>query len=142
MPSAFIALTVGLITFSITLLKTKGLTIGAGEYAPIPPVFGPLSALSLALWSCEVAIGSILSPSTITIKLASSPFKNSSITTLDPASPNRFPSSISLIATIASFRVLAIITPFPAASPSAFITIGAPISLTYLIARLDSVKTL
>jgi hypothetical protein len=30
----------------------------------MPPVFGPLSPLSLALWSCEVAIGKIFDDGT------------------------------------------------------------------------------
>ena len=32
-------------------------TTGAGEQAPMPPVLGPVSPSSRALWSCEVASG-------------------------------------------------------------------------------------
>jgi hypothetical protein len=47
----------------------------------MPPVFGPRSPSSRRLWSCEVANGSTCSPSAMTMKLASSPGRNSSITT-------------------------------------------------------------
>ena len=39
----------------------------------MPPVLGPLSPSSRALWSWLVASGSTLLPSTMTMKLASSP---------------------------------------------------------------------
>ena len=51
----------------------------------MPPVFGPVSPSPTRLWSCEVAIGSAVLPSTIEMKLASSPSRNSSITTRAPA---------------------------------------------------------
>ena len=54
-------------------------------------------------------------------KLASSPARNSSITTCAPASPNA-PSNISASAVSASMRVGAITTPLPAAKPSALST--------------------
>ena len=65
-------------------------------------------------------------PSTMTIKLASSPSRNSSITTRLPALPKALPESISRTASSASCNVIATITPLPAAKPSAFTTIGAP----------------
>ena len=37
----------------------------ASEYDPIPPVFGPLSPLSRALWSCEVARGRMFLPAKV-----------------------------------------------------------------------------
>jgi len=55
---------------------------------------------------------------------ASTPSKNSSITTSFPESPNFLSTIISLSASIASARLKAIITPLPAASPLALITTG------------------
>ncbi|MCY1460815.1 hypothetical protein D9M71_784040 [compost metagenome] len=94
----------------------------------MPPVFGPVSPSPTRLWSWLVAIGSTLWPSTMTMKLASSPSRNSSITTREPASPKALPASMSRTASSASARVMATITPLPAARPSALITIGAPFS--------------
>ena len=51
----------------------------------MPPVFGPVSPSPTRLWSWLVAIGSAVRPSTIEMKLASSPSRNSSITTRAPA---------------------------------------------------------
>ncbi len=94
----------------------------------MPPVLGPVSPSPTRLWSCEVAIGSAVLPSTIEMKLASSPSRNSSITTRAPASPNALPESMSRTASSASASVIATITPLPAARPSALTTIGAPFS--------------
>ena len=55
----------------------------------MPPVFGPASPSPRRLWSCEVASGSTCAPSTMAMKLASSPSRNSSMTTLSPAGPKR-----------------------------------------------------
>ena len=55
----------------------------------MPPVFGPVSPSPTRLWSCAVASGSAVSPSERTKKLASSPSRNSSITTSAPAAPMR-----------------------------------------------------
>ena len=76
----------------------------------------------------------------MTIKLASSPSKNSSITIFFPASPNISDSRDCKIASFASSNVYAIVTPLPAARPSAFITIGHPFSSTYFIACFASLK--
>ncbi len=92
----------------------------------MPPVLGPLSPSPTRLWSWLVAIGSTFSPSTMTMKLASSPSRNSSMTTRAPASPKALPESMSRTASSASCRVMATITPLPAARPSALTTIGAP----------------
>ena len=62
----------------------------------MPPVFGPSSPSRRRLWSCEVASGSTCVPSTMAMKLASSPSRNSSITTLSPALPKR-PSNIARV---------------------------------------------
>ena len=64
------------------------------------------------------------SPLTIAMKLASSPCRNSSITTVLPAAPN-WPENIACAASIASSVVSQMMTPLPAARPSAFTTRGA-----------------
>jgi phosphoribosylamine--glycine ligase len=48
---------------------------------------------------------------------------------------------VDAFASLASCCVLAIITPLPAAKPSALITIGVPFSCTYFTAGSTSVKT-
>ena len=48
----------GSMTSRITRACTAGVTTGAGEYAPMPPVFGPWSPSSSRLWSWLVASGS------------------------------------------------------------------------------------
>ena len=91
----------------------------------MPPVFGPSSLLSRRLWSCATGKLTKFSPSQIAKKLNSKPSKNSSTTTNLPASPKLAPLSMSLTASLASSLEFAMITPFPAQSPSAFTTIGA-----------------
>ena len=91
----------------------------------MPPVLGPVSPSPTRLWSCAVASGSAVSPSTRAKKLASSPGRNCSITISSPAAPNRCSASISRAAARASSRVWAITTPLPAASPSALTTTGS-----------------
>ena len=71
----------------------------------------------------------------------SSPSINSSTTTRLPALPKAPSPMISSMAPSASSRVIATITPLPAASPSALITIGAPSDLIYSLAAAASVKT-
>ncbi|CJR97360.1 Uncharacterised protein [Streptococcus pneumoniae] len=56
------------------------------------------------------------------------------------ASPNFSSSRKSCRHAIASSSVIATVTPFPAASPSAFITIGAPFSCTYAFASSKDVN--
>ena len=92
----------------------------------MPPVFGPLSPSNARLWSCADASGSAVSPSHSAKNEASSPARNSSMTTSAPA-----------VAQAAAEHhvdrgfglgdVSATITPLPAASPSALTTIGAPL---------------
>ncbi len=54
MPSSAIAFTDGrTISFSIRV-SNAGVTTSAGEYVPIPPVFGPVSPSPTRLWSCDV----------------------------------------------------------------------------------------
>src|SRR5688500_12393302 len=88
MPSAARPASVGSITSRMIRAKSSGVTTGAGEYAPMPPVFGPVSPSPRRLWSCDVASGSTCLPSAMTMKLASSPSRNSSTTMTRPASPN------------------------------------------------------
>ena len=76
----------------------------------------------------------------MTIKLASSPSRNSSITIRCPASPKALPANISFIAFSASVCVMATMTPLPAARPSALITIGVPTLWRYSSAGAISVK--
>ena len=57
MPSAAMPLMVGWMISRKTLRVKLGVTIGAGEYAPMPPVFGPWSPSSRRLWSWLVASG-------------------------------------------------------------------------------------
>ena len=42
---------------------SSGVINGAGEYAPMPPVFGPVSPSNARLWSCAVSSITNLSPS-------------------------------------------------------------------------------
>ncbi len=70
----------------------------------MPPVLGPWSPSKARLWSCAVASGSAVSPSTSAKKLASSPSRNSSMTTSVPAAPNAPPKQSSM-ASSASSRV-------------------------------------
>jgi hypothetical protein len=96
----------------------------------MPPVFGPVSPSPTRLWSCEVASGSTCSPSTITMKLASSPSRNCSTTTVSPALP-RLPANMASMAAIASSAVGAMTTPLPAARPSALTTMGGRCARTH-----------
>ena len=110
--------------------SSAAVTTGAGEQAPMPPVFGPWSPSSTRLWSCEVASGTTVVPSESAMKDTSSPSRNSSTTTRLPASPNRRPRMSSSIASSASATVRQMKTPLPPAMPSALTTTGAPTSLT------------
>ena len=129
-PSFIIPSKVGRMISRMTLAWIWGVTIGAGEYAPIPPVLGPWSWSNKRLWSCEVAKGKADKPLHRTMKLASWPSKNSSITTLAPPSlcitTLESLRSMSSIAWWACSKFMATTTPLPAARPSALITIGTP----------------
>ena len=116
-------------------------TTGAGEQAPIPPVFGPVSPSPAALWSCDDASGTTSLPPTTQMKLASSPARNSSITIRRPASPNARPQSMSSTAASASACDCATTTPLPAASPSALTTSGAACPRTQAAASAGSVNS-
>jgi hypothetical protein len=64
-------------------------------------------------------------PSVSAKKLASSPTMNSSITTSAPAAP-KLPENMSTSAFVAWLSVSAMMTPLPAARPSALMTTGRP----------------
>ena len=70
----------------------------------MPPVLGPVSPSPMRLWSWLEASASTFLPSTMTMKLASSPSRNSSMTTRAPASPSLLPDSMSSMAACASAR--------------------------------------
>ena len=93
---------------------------------PIPPVFRPVSPSFTFLWSFALTIGIIVSLSTKASIDVSIPLRNSSITIFSPAVPNFLSFIISFSVFIASSLFSEIITPFPAAKPSAFITTGYP----------------
>ena len=139
MPRRAISAIVGLMVSFSAFCVISSVIIGAGEYAPMPPVFGPLSPSKARLWSCAVPIGRTFSPSDSTKNEASSPSMNSSITTSAPAVP-KAPPNMSSIAARASSSSMATTTPLPAARPSALITMGAPCSRTYALAASASLK--
>ena len=85
----------------------------------MPPVLGPSSPSKARLWSCAVPKGSTVLPSQSAKKLASSPSRNSSITAEAPGAEKIASRAASAVA-----RSVATVTPLPAASPSAFTTIG------------------
>src|SRR6266850_5196536 len=75
----------------------------------------------------------------MTMKLASSPRRNSSITTSRPASPKR-PANIECAAACASSMESAITTPLPAARPLALTTSGARWLRSHAGSKLSRVK--
>ncbi len=93
----------------------------------MPPVLGPRSPSKTGLWSWVLKSGMAVRPSVRTMKVASSPAKNSSTTTRLPWSPNSLNSLLIIIRWIAlatSFSVLQTKAPLPAARPSALTTQG------------------
>mmetsp|Transcript_8397 Transcript_8397/g.21471 ORF Transcript_8397/g.21471 Transcript_8397/m.21471 type:complete len:371 (+) Transcript_8397:1101-2213(+) len=117
---------------SSTSRRSRGVRHGAGAYAPIPPVFGPLSPSSARLWSCAGTIIDIVLPSAKAMQLHSSPSSNCSMTTSSPADP-KAPSNITdLTASSASSRDSGIRTPFPAARPLALTTHSRPAAYSAL----------
>ena len=107
----------------------------------MPPVLGPWSLSKTRLWSWDGTIGRIVLPSVKHSTETSSPAMNSSTTTRLPALPKALSPMISSMAPRASSSVMATITPLPAASPSALMTIGAPSALIYALAASASVNT-
>ena len=97
-------------------------------------MFGPSSLSKIRLWSCEEANGIKFFPSQTTSIEASSPTRHSSIITLFPAPPKILCSIMEVTASRASCCVLATMTPFPCASPSALTTMGISLFLIYSLA--------
>ncbi len=81
-------------------------------------------------------MGTALLPSVKASKLTSLPVRHSSIITLSPEAPKILASIISDSALEASSLVLATVTPFPAASPSALTTSGIGLESMYFLASL------
>ena len=106
----------------------------------MPPVLGPASPSKIRLWSWLVASGRTFLPSTMTMKLASSPAMKSSIKTRAPGVPGAVSENMWSMARCASASVVATTTPLPAASPSALMTIGAPLRSRQACAASASVK--
>ncbi len=106
----------------------------------MPPVLGPRSPSCTVLWSCAATSGSTPVPSESAKNDASSPTRNSSITTVSPESPKARASRHCATARSASSRVWHTTTPLPAARPSAFTTSGAPISRQWRRAAAASRK--
>mmetsp|Transcript_57526 Transcript_57526/g.160160 ORF Transcript_57526/g.160160 Transcript_57526/m.160160 type:complete len:235 (-) Transcript_57526:193-897(-) len=116
-----------------TASRSSGVRHGAGAYAPMPPVFGPLSPSSARLWSWAGAIMAARLPSANAMQLTSSPSSSSSMTTSSPAAP-KAPSSMQLLtAPKASSRHSGMSTPLPAASPLAFTTTWRPAAYSALM---------
>ena len=105
----------------------------------MPPVLGPRSPSSRRLWSCEVASGTTCLSFATTMKLTSSPLRNSSMTMVFPAAP-KLPPSMARAAAMADSCVSQMTTPFPAAKPSALTTSGSRCALTYCSSKLPAVK--
>src|SRR5512132_4406545 len=102
------------------IVSTSSLTStpGAGEYEPIPPVFGPTSPSKARLKSCTAGSGTAFTPSESAHTDTSGPSSSSSIT-------SGWPSAAAVgSAASSSSCVRHTKTPFPAASPSALITHG------------------
>ena len=68
------------------------------------------------------------SPSAKASTVTSGPVMHSSMTTVEPDSPNFLSAIIARAAALASSTVAATTTPLPRASPSALTTMGAPCS--------------
>ena len=109
--------------------SSSGVTMGTGEYAPMPPVFGPRSPSNARLWSWAVAMQCALPSLTNASIEHSGPVRHFSMSTVLPESPNA-PSKQERTASSASSSSSATTTPLPAARPSAFTTMGAPSSRT------------
>ena len=99
-------------------------TSATGEYAPIPPVLGPVSPSPTRLKSRAGARAARRVPSHSTSNEHSSPTRPSSTTTRRPASPNASPDSLAPTSASASANESVTSTPLPAARPSVFTTHG------------------
>ena len=104
----------------------EGLCTFAKEHQVDLAVIGPEVPLAMGIVDEMAAAGiRAFGPDKSCARLeASTPVRNSSTTILSPALPNTRSPIISSMAFFASSSVSAITTPFPAARPSAFRTIG------------------
>ena len=113
---------------SMHCLAISGVYWGGGEMAPMPPVLGPWLPSKARLWSWLAGMGTTCLPSAKASTVTSGPTMHSSMTTVEPDSPNFLSAIISVAACLASSTVEATTTPLPRARPSAFTTMGAPCS--------------
>src|SRR5690625_4951243 len=120
-PRRRISSTVGWATCATTCSTRFAGAHGRGEYAPIPPVFGPASLSKARLKSWAGSSGTTVTPSVIQNSETSGPSKNSSTTILPPGLARHSAAWAS-----ASSRSEVTTTPLPAASPSSLTTCGAP----------------
>ncbi len=105
-------------------------TCGTGEYAPMPPVFGPTSPSPSRLKSCAAPSGTTRRPSESANSETSGPSSSSSMTTPWPSA------STAGSAASSSSAVRHTNTPLPAARPSDLTTHG-----TRATARVSAVGT-
>jgi hypothetical protein len=80
LPSRLMPSMVGCNDSFITRFIICGVATGAGEYAPMPPVFGPVSPSPILLWSWAAGRGTIVYPSENASTDISGPTRYSSIT--------------------------------------------------------------
>ncbi len=115
----------------MTSSTSLGSAQGSGEYAPMPPVFGPSSPSSARLKSWAGWRGTTVSPSVTAKSDTSGPSRYSSTTTRSHAAAWARAASRSSVTT----------TPLPAASPSSLTTYGAPKALRAASASSGVVQT-
>ena len=140
LPSAAMAFIVGKKIVLSASAFSSSVKYGLGATAPIPPVFSPASPSPMRLWSMLETMGTTHFPSVNASTLTSGPVKNSSMTTFSPEAPN-LPRIISATAVLASSRLMAMMTPFPSASPSALTTTGTGEASIYAFASFSDVNT-
>ena len=119
------ASSVGTKTSRSIMRSTSLVARGVGEYAPMPPVLGPMSPSPSCLWSWHASSIQIVFPSTSASTLISWPCRRSSITMVVPASPYTFASSAAVAAAMACALLSHTVTPLPAHKPVALTTSGS-----------------
>ncbi len=102
---------------NIAVSSSGSYGMGAGAYAPMPPVLGPVSPSPMRLWSCATGSGRATVPSHTAIRLHSGPDSRSS-STMGPSSES------SRMAASVAASPSGTMTPLPAARPSSFTTTG------------------
>src|SRR2546421_6428186 len=83
-PRPRISASTGDTTEDITEGTNDGGAHGSGAYAPMPPVFGPVSPSPIRLKSCAGSSGTAVTPSVTTNSDTSGPDRYSSTTTPEP----------------------------------------------------------